>query len=352
MAPPGSPDWHRRQRARRSRARKRLRKVCDTDFPRATPSLIGLLHRDLQLLKGHHSKPGYSKAEKRIQRMSWNQPWPHNKWPLWPKTPQKTKQKTRGKDNVKALDFPSYDTFSASSSAPASSSAGDLKKAVQWLASSTTTEVPDEIKQILDDGGMQEIKQEQQSLNKRKKLALKLERLKQAKATKVAQWTKYREKMALRLQEEKDKFEKDQADLDKSIAETQHAIDIFGEEEEPASAPDPEMLLQDPEKIQLTKDLEQARQYQKHAMAQMEEMKKQQAHMQQQLQAYAAAVSTNTPPENEMVDPSVAEAREAAKTARQERIRRVEDQMRKDAQRERSPRRESQTDSQDFHTLG
>ena len=252
------------------------------------------------------------------------------------------------------MDFPSYDAADTSSLASSSTASGDLKKAIQWLASSTTAEVPEEIKQILDDGGMQSLKDEQTSLNKRKKLAAKLERLKRARTQKQAQWAAYKEKMALRLREEQDKFDREQADLSKSIQETQNAIDRFGEEDE-GPPEDPETFLQDPEKILLAKELEQAKNQNQQTMQQLAEMQRQQILMQQQIQAYAAATSSKTPmviPE----EPAAAEAREAVKKARQERMRKVEDQMKLDAARERSPRRESQNsdivDSQDMEKLG
>ena len=243
---------------------------------------------------------------------------------------------------------------SAPSSSSASSASGDLKKAIQWLASSTVAEVPEEIKAILDDGGLQDLKDEQQSLNKRRKLVLKLDRLKRAKAQKIAQWAQYKERMALKLKEEQEKFDRDQSTLIKAIEETQLAIDTFGDEENVPEPMEPEFLLQDPEKIRMAKELELAQKKQQETMHQMAEMQKRQDMMMQQLQAYTAAHAASTPTAVEPTTPAVEETRDAAAKARQERqerMRKVEQQMRIDQERERSPRRESQ-DSLGLENLG
>ena len=262
---------------------------------------------------------------------------------MWPKTPPRVKPKPKAKDKGN-VDFPSYDAFLASSSSqPSSSQSSDIRKMVQSLAEANKMVIPAELQSMLEDGGLTEIKTEQQALNRRKKLALKLERLKQAKTNGITQWAQYREKMAARIKEEKSKFDKDQEEIAAAIQETQIALDKLvqgGDEDLEEEEEDLSSILKDTEKEQMAKDLAQANTRNEQALQQI-------ATMQRQLQAYAAAAAVATPMPEEKT-PGTREAKDVERLARQERMRKVEEQLQKD--RERSPRRESQ--ESDIHSLG
>ena len=205
--------------------------------------------------------------------------------------------------------------------------------------------VPSELKDLLAEDEMEILKTQQQSLNRRKKLLAKLDRLKKLKQTKCAQWSAYKENLLQTLRQEQEKFETDQTDLQKAIQETQATIDriMNGDEDEDVEEQDLETLLQDSEKAELTKQLAVAKQ-------ENQETQRQLAQLQQQMQAYIAT-STVIPVPAEVESTALNELKDEEKRQRQLRIKKVEDQKLRDqhrTDRERSPRRD---DSQDINGM-
>ena len=352
-----SPTWHRRIRARRARGRHRLRSLALGKKTHPVKSeYLRLLCRDYDLLKNHHSKPGFQKVFQELQNYMWQPEWNRKKWNVWPKTPTrgkgaKRKEAQQGKSS-EGSKFPGYDASHGVSSSSASGSMdGDLRRAMQSLVETNQLQVPEQVKELLSEGNMDSLKSEQAHLNKRKKLAAKLDRLKKARQLKTRQWAKYREDMSKKLKEEQDRFDREQQEITESIQETQAALDklMSGMEDSEPESPDLEAMLQDPDKAGLMQELQKARKQNEESMKQMQLM-------QQQLQVYAsqAAHQPQLIPSSPSQSPGINDLRDQKEEERKERQRRiqlVEDQKKRELEsdRERSPRRDSQ-DS--FNALG
>ena len=194
-----------------------------------TSGYIRLLGRDLTVLRNHHSQPGYEGATRVLRHhMSWHGQWGSKKWNMWPKTPKRDTKQHKRKEGEGKGSFPSYDTVSlssASSSTPSSSTnEGALKSAMKHLIEANQMVVPAELKELLAEDEMDNVKSQQQTLNRKKKMLAKLERLRRAKQTKQAQWVTCRDNMAQRLREEQEKFERDQTEIQKAIQDVQLAL--------------------------------------------------------------------------------------------------------------------------------
>ena len=193
--------------------------------------------------------------------MSWQQ-WDgqySKKWNLWPRTPKKKVQQAQ-KDSTKST-FPPYESLASSSSRSGSSGSmkpeEEMRKAMQTLVQANGLVVPDEVKQLIEENPLEQVKSAQSFLNKKRRLIAKLERLRNAKASKAQAWQKYRELLAKSLKEEQERYEKDVEDLTKAIETTQMELDRVGEEPEDQMEDQEtvEELLQNPE----TNRLNQAR---------------------------------------------------------------------------------------------
>ena len=319
---------------------------------------FGLLRRDLWLLRTHHSKPSYHKVSKWIgNSMAWQLPW-NKKWNVWPKSPKVTRPTQKKAAKGKAPEFPDYDAMLGSSSASSGQSADlSMRQAVHSLLEANQLKVPDELKTYFQEGEMESLRSEQSVLNKKKKMAAKVDRLRNAKALKTRQWTSYKEELTKKFKKEQDKHEREQEELSAAIIEAQAALDRFtaGEEEsENAPSEDLVTLLADPEKIQMAQDLEHAQRKEKNAMELIQEQSRQMAQMQAQLQAYSsqsAAINLD-PPAPTSPSNALSEVREQAKKDRRARMKLVEDTKQKidGTDRERSPRRDSQESN--METLG
>ena len=365
-----SPPWHRRQRSRRSKARKRLRDLVlgrHSDTP--SPKYVRLLTRDLTILKEHHTRPHYVVASKVLSRMAWKQQsWQTrtSSWNTWPKKKQPKGNTPKEPTKEKGPKFPPYDSSSLSSSSqPSFSKEQMICKAMQDLVTSGKVEVSDELRELLEPTPGDTIKEQQQELNKRRKLVQRLERLKKAKQGKTIAWKGYQEEMALMLRQEQARYDKEQEELQQAIEETQIDIDKMGQEE------DEEMPKQEgtEDLLSMTAANQDLRQKLMEEQAKTTQMQNSLRELQQQFQTYMAQQISDSPkpdasspqqvklprtalPEEKQDKPDKAKAQETKE--RQARMRKVETEMLKQKElraRERSPRRESQ-DSNDFHALG
>ena len=230
-------------------------------------------------------------------------------------------------------------------------------RAMQDLVATGKVEVSEELRELLEPTPGETLKEQQQELNKRRKLIQKLERLKKAKLSKAAAWKNYQEEMARMLRQEQDRHEEDQLELQQAIDATQTEIDKMGQEE------DEEMPKPEPENASAMTEANQELR-QKLAEEQMKTTQIQNAllELQHQFRSYVAQHTSDSPnpdaPSPQQVKtPRVPTADDTKKDKsketrdRQERMKKVEDEMRRQKERERSPRRESQ-ESQNFDSLG
>ena len=265
---PSSPGWHRRLRAKRSRARLLLRQVV------AKPTLHRLrrVPAALDLLENHHSRPYYST----IRLMGWQ-----DNGRLWKGTwgnggkgggksgkgkahnnqPQKKyKDVGKGKGSDRDL-FPDYDKMTSdgsdlqqSASASSASSAAEnqaLKKVVRALAERSSMEIPPEVAKFLKEDPEEEMRTElkktQQTLNKKRKIHGKILRLRETLTTKKDQFQKFKEAMREKLLTQQEKFEEDIRGIEAAIKDSEEQLKELGEEEETKS----DAAMEDPEKIPL-----------------------------------------------------------------------------------------------------
>ena len=298
--------------------------------------------------------------------MSWNQQkkWgpPSPAWKYWHQKPVKNQNTGKGKGKGGSV-FPSYDTTKP---LPSSSSAGQqeekevgVKKALSALLKANQLTIPEELLATLQEDGMEEIKQEQRSLNQRKRAYQKLERLKRAKGQKKQQWEIFRSDLHKHLNQEMEKYQKDLAEIDAAIAKAQKDIDAIESRQalEAESTEDLENLLEGDAEIR--SQLESAQKQNAEYEARLRQMS-------QQLQAYASSSTTPTPlpaekefgtssPQQGQKMKEIQEEKDKkARTERQARIKQVEDMMKlqNPPDRERSPRRESQESHGDLGSLG
>ena len=182
---------------------------------------------------------------------------------------------------------------------------------MQTLVQANSLVVPEELRGLMENNPLEELKTVQQSLNKKKRLFAKLERLQKAKAARIQAWARYRELMAKTLKEEQDKYEKDIEGLTKSTQETQNDIDTFGEdkEEEMEEKDDLETLLSNPETARLKTELAEAHMRQEEMYRTMQDMQKQMKEYQTKLAA------TPMPSQPDSTGPTAEVTREAAKEA-------------------------------------
>lgn len=235
-----SPPWHRHERARRSEARNRLRRV----------------QSDLDRLERHHSQPSYSRLRRVMSQ------WSTDKWSgtYWgsssrrrraPKQNNSTKGKGKGAvenveketDHAKGL-FPSYDKMqvgaSSSSSAAVDGSAEAMQKAMKALiASNPSLSVPMEVQEALafhepmQKPAKDSLYHQQRMLNLRRKASNRVEKLQQALTRKGLQMTAYKEEMKQKLASELERFNKEKQEITKALEEARSTLAKIEAGEEP-----------------------------------------------------------------------------------------------------------------------
>ena len=286
--------------------------------------------------------------------MSWqrNQRW--NYWGTKPKVQQSQKATKSGKESQ----FPGYDH--AGSSLPSSSSKLDgevgMKQALQALMKTNRLEVPEELKSMIEEP-LGEVREQQKHLNNKRRAIQKLDRLKQARVSKIKKWENFKSDLAKHLKAEQEKYDKDMESLKESINQAQIEVDRIESGMPPTEEEelDIDSMLEDSTEQELRRQLLIAHQ-------EAEKQRKTMEQMQETLQAYAHALKNETPapggtmPEvsspQGVKEPKTKEALAKEKEARRKRMEAVEAAKRNnESLRERSPRRESQ-DSQDVNALG
>lgn len=225
-----SPPWHRRERARRARARHRLRDP--TAFP------APLIRQDVRLLEKHHSRPQYSRER---LGMSWNgKQWTGNYWGQkkpkgkgkGQKSDTKDKNKEKGGDKVV---FPTYDAMAVGPSQGSSSASASSGSEAVWqqalkslIVSNPNLTVPKEVSEVLDESMTSDTKRDlyaqQRALNARRKASQRLERLQNALTRQKLQMQAYQEHMRQQLKTEMDRFRTEQKELEQKVEEAKTTL--------------------------------------------------------------------------------------------------------------------------------
>ncbi len=162
-------------------------------------------------------------------------------WNGWNRSSSKSKgwdtrsAKPKGNPQSDKAALPAYDSTSlpsslaGSSRAPDKSKDGDLKQALKELISQNDLEVPAALKTFIQQENQQDLgnslKEDQRLLNYKRKLAQRIQRLKQAQQRKEEQWTKFKEDMRNHMVQEKERFETESKEISKALEETQTELD-------------------------------------------------------------------------------------------------------------------------------
>ena len=213
-----SPTWHRRLRARRSKARRIVK-----DNRKKGSYGEGRLHakvrRAIQLLTEHHSGPVY----RELKMYQWkNRTTQWGGWsPQLPKNQRKKGKDDKNKDKNESV-AKSYDSLP--SGAAASSSDGQsmemcFMKEFLTFMKETKTEVPERFQKFLPSDHMSEIKCQQKKLNKQRNLAQKIENKRKALEKDGEQWNQWLVQMREEIATNKEKHVTNQERLTKELNE-------------------------------------------------------------------------------------------------------------------------------------
>ena len=132
-----------------------------------------------------------------------------------------------GDKEKESTSLPGYDSLPSSApSASADNKQEDpVKAAVRELVNSNRLELPEALKEYFEPKLSEQIQSDQKSLNMKRKLLQKVDRLKAAKLKKEQNWELFKESMKEHLQKEKARFESDLQDIEHAIQETQLNLD-------------------------------------------------------------------------------------------------------------------------------
>ena len=205
--------------------------------------------------------------------------------------------------------------------------------------------MPEEYKDFLM-APMEGVNEQQKHLNAKRKAIQKMERLKQAKQTKIKKWESFKTEMSKHLRTEQERYDKDMQDLEVAIAAAVKEAERIEQGLPEETQEELEEMLEDQGEQELQRLLQEAREESRRNQEQIRLL-------QAQVQTYMQQAATPQPPapdvglsiETQNVKtPVTAEDQAKAKAerrARMDRVERVERQL-KEKERERSPRRDSQ----------
>lgn len=214
------------------------------------------------------------------QQRYWKGSWGATKGGKGKGSPSKKQGGQKKDEKGLELAFPAYDAAPSASSSAASTgdSQVDLRKLVKALAQSNSLQIPEEMKQILEQENAsdfrEELKSAQTLLNRRRKAHGKVLRLRETLKEKHAQYRQFRERMKQQLISQQEKYEEDAKSLEKAIAEAEEILrDIEKETDESKdaameSSEQPEVELEElldmdgnaaPKTVSLSKELAQSK---------------------------------------------------------------------------------------------
>ena len=247
LAIAGSPTWHRRERARRSKARQRVRNFLE----RPSDKRLELARKSVHLLERHHSAPRYLSFRRLALRMSaWRGGQSYQYWGTSRRTPKqqqssgaKGKNKGKTKEEKKKPEetakentmCPAYDDMaiptatSTASSSKVGGEDGPWQLALQGLvAANPSLTLPPELEAVMSGNKAADAKKDlydqQKSLNMKRKATQKLERMEQALRRKRFQMEAYREQLRQQLHMEMQRFSAETKDLEAEIEKQREVV--------------------------------------------------------------------------------------------------------------------------------
>lgn len=180
-------------------------------------------------------------------------------WGQWGKNANKShgwgaKDKKGNAPQNKERALPTYDALpiSASSGSGASSTGKDkekdpdLKAMLQELIEKNDFQVPDSIKDYLQQDIGSTLNQSQKELNAKRKLAQRVDRLKAAQSRKQEQWNRFKQEMRDHMQKEKQRYDTESAEIQQALRTAQEQLDkamsgVMTSTDEQEDYQDPEM---------------------------------------------------------------------------------------------------------------
>ena len=327
------------------------------------------LRRAQALLQAHHSsvRTGQAIVKKKTHPMGgWSQgkgkqkgqgksQWWQGAWPRAQKEQEKPQKKKSGKEDDPKLpgykDFVSKEQGSSSSSSVVTAGDSHLRHLLKDVVETNNLRMSKEVAEAIAPDPMEELKLKQKDLNDRRKLVQKLEKVKVAKSKREEAYKAFLAYMEQHRTEEEKTYEKEMGELLSEIKTLELAIT---EAKEEGDMPVETLTVEE----ELRRQLEDSQEAQRETHLQL-------MRLQQQFQACALAQSSKHSAEEvlpneskEVVLPSPSDPSPAdlAKKQREFRMRQIQlaagkfgtDLAVPKRLRSRSPKRESQEDSQEF----
>ena len=156
-------------------------------------------------------------------------------WEQWkqPKQPdRKDKAKGKGKNHGQPAggkpNMPSYDAGSSSSGANSGKdqhSKESLRTILQEIVATNQLEIPEQLKDMMQDDLQSTLQNDQRTINSKRKLAGRLERLRRAQPKKSEQWESFKAEMKTHFNSEYNRFQKESQEIKEAIEETQLSLD-------------------------------------------------------------------------------------------------------------------------------
>ena len=218
--------------------------------------------RARRILQEHHSfvRPmGWGGQHKGAQGKPWWSKWQQQGQPKGPKPKKEAKTDKSAKKNEKVEDaFPAYESLQSSSSSSAakeSKEVQEIKKEMREFLAAKDIPVDPHIVELLhsDSNTMEEIKSEQRSLNLKKKIIGRIEKLKQKVAEKKEAWSIFLDAMEAHRKKEKEKRASDLLALEDALSEAQKELNKVVMKETDGGD---NMAVEDAEKEALKRELE------------------------------------------------------------------------------------------------
>ena len=225
-----SPTWHRRLRRKRSTAR-RLVQSSISKLHKLSASKSIRLWSSLQLLEKHHSKPRYNNPalmawrSRQGSRQGWNS-WHEDKSDKGPS--QGRGKKNNGNNRSSGSEphgLPAYDQMGTGlpdSSSGAASSSPLPEKVVELLleASQNDAKIAQRLEGLLPDKAADtEMRQQQQLLNRIRKVKQRIQKKEASLTTKEVQLKNFLEQVRVHVKNEKDRYQQETSETKKELEE-------------------------------------------------------------------------------------------------------------------------------------
>ncbi|CAK9097833.1 unnamed protein product, partial [Durusdinium trenchii] len=158
-------------------------------------------------------------------------------WNVWPPAKKKEKKEGKGKPSEsKGPELPAYEALGSTMLTSSGSASGkgvdQLKQEVLDFLHSKDITPEGQLKELLQLGPLDDLKSEQRTLNTKKKLLAKLDKLKNKVREKKASWEVFLQKVKEHHQQQEAAYKSDLKTLEGAIAETQDELNKIAAKEQ------------------------------------------------------------------------------------------------------------------------